>query len=53
MCSHAWTPFVSVAVTAGAAKAHPMMVSRITGTETSTRKSPHREADVIRGTISI
>jgi len=31
-----------VAVTAGAAKAHPMMVSRITGRGTFMRKSPHR-----------
>jgi hypothetical protein len=46
MCSHACTPFVSVAVTAGAAKAHPMMVSRITGKERS-------RVNLLNGTISI
>jgi hypothetical protein len=45
MCSHAWTPFVSVAVTAGAALAHPMVVSRITCKGTLMRNLLFIEAD--------
>jgi hypothetical protein len=53
MCSHAWTPFVSVAVTAGAAKARPVMVSRNTGKETPMRNLLIVEVDTVWATISI
>jgi hypothetical protein len=42
-----------VAVTAGAAKAHPIMVSRITGKERSCGNLLIVEAVAIRGTITI